>query len=162
DVCSSDLCHDIVNDRGVHLERTYAEWQDSVYSQPDGGATCGQCHMPRSRAAMRVVLDDRAPRRRTHSHLLPGVDLALTPFPGRDVQAAAVRELLDTTLQSALCVRGNEGAAEIQVVLDNVGAGHHFPSGSSQDRRAWIEVVAYKDGEVIYQSGVVPEGEPVV
>src|SRR5688572_11122565 len=33
-LASADLCgtcHDIVNDRGTHLERTYSEWQGSVF-----------------------------------------------------------------------------------------------------------------------------------
>jgi hypothetical protein len=58
-------------------------------------------------------------------------------------------------------VRGAEGAAQIQVVLDNVAAGHHWPSGAAQDRRAWIEVTAYSGDDVLYQSGAVPDGTAV-
>jgi hypothetical protein len=43
-----------------------------------------------------------------------------------------------------------------------VGAGHAFPSGATQDRRAWVEIAAYDEADaVIYQSGVVPEGTGV-
>jgi hypothetical protein len=99
--------------------------------------------------------------RRVHAHNWPGVDTALTEFPEQDAQKAAVQAALDTTLQAALCVKGSAGAATIQVVLDNVGAGHSWPSGSAQDRRAWVELVAYADGQPVYQSGVVPEGTSV-
>jgi hypothetical protein len=46
----------------------------------------------------------------------------------------------------------------IRAILDNVGAGHDFPSGASQDRRVWVEIIAYKGSNVIFQSGVVPDG----
>lgn len=154
-------CHDIVNDRGTHLERTFAEWQGSVFSQPVIGTTCGQCHMDQSTSLQPVASVPGAPPRRLHDHRFPAVDLPLTPFPGADELREATQAFLDTSLQSALCVRGAEGVAQIQVVLDNVASGHHWPSGAAQDRRAWIEVVAYRGDSVIYQSGVVPEGSAV-
>ena len=157
DMCGT--CHDIVNDRGTHIERTFAEWQGSVYSQPLVGTTCGQCHMDQT-----TDLEPAAPGaepRRLHDHRFPAVDLPLTPQPGEAELRAGVQELLDTSLQSALCVRGAEGAAQIQVVLDNVAAGHNWPSGAAQDRRAWVEVVAYVGDAVVYQSGVVPASSSV-
>ena len=157
DLCGS--CHDIVNGLGTHLERTFAEWQGSVYAQPVIGTTCGQCHMDQSTALEAVA--PGGPPRRAHDHRFPAVDLPLTPLPGEEVLADAVQDFLDTSLQSALCVRGAEGAAQIQVVLDNVAAGHHWPSGAAQDRRAWIELTAYSGESVIYQSGLVPEGTSV-
>ncbi len=154
-------CHDIVNDRGTHLERTFAEWQGSVFSQPLIGTTCGQCHMDQSTSLQTVAPVPDAPLRRLHDHRFPGVDLHLTPFDGAEELRTAVQSFLDTSLQSALCVRGAAGAAQIQVVLDNVAAGHRWPSGAAQDRRAWIEVTAYSGDSVVYQSGVVPEGTSV-
>jgi len=156
-LCGS--CHDIVNDRGTHIERTFAEWQGSVYSQPGVGTTCGQCHMDQT-----TELEPAAPGaqpRRLHDHRFPAVDLPLLSKPGEEELRAGVQSLLDTSLQSALCVRGAEGAAQIQVVLDNVAAGHAWPSGAAQDRRAWVELTAYAAGAVVYQSGVVPAGSSV-
>jgi hypothetical protein len=158
-LCGS--CHDIVNDRGTHLERSFAEWQGSVFAQPLIGTTCGQCHMDQSTALEPVAPVPNAPLRRLHDHRFPGVDLPLTPQPGEAELRTATQAFLDTSLQSALCVRGAEGAAQIQVVLDNVAAGHHWPSGAAQDRRAWVEVTAYSGDAVIYQSGLVPEGSAV-
>jgi hypothetical protein len=97
-----------------------------------------------------------APLRELHNHRFPAVDLPLSALPDADVLAAEVQSFLDTSLQSALCVRGVGGAAEVQVVLDNVAAGHRFPSGAAQDRRVWLEVSAYANGAAVYQSGVVP------
>ena len=73
-----------------------------------------------------------------------------------------MQSFLDTTLQSALCVRGIGAGAKVQVILDNVAAGHRFPSGAAQDRRAWVSLDIQDElGGSIYQSGQVPDGVPV-
>lgn len=154
-------CHDIVVAGHAAIERTFAEWQESVFSGP-GGATCGQCHMEQSTNLRPIASTAGAKPRRTHGHAMPGVDLALTEFPEREAQRAGVLSLLNQTLQSGLCVRDVGGTSTIEVILDNIGAGHGFPSGSAQDRRIWIELVAFREGEPVYRSGVVAEGEPVV
>jgi hypothetical protein len=158
-LCGS--CHDIITPNGTHLERTYAEWQGTLFAESGPlGLTCGQCHMNG-----RIGVAATAPGvglRRVHDHTFPGVDTALTDFPYLEQQKTLVQSALDDTLQAALCVKGGGGAVTLQVVLDNVGAGHGFPSGATQDRRAWVEVVAYEKGAAVYQSGVVPEGGSVV
>ncbi len=72
----------------------------------------------------------------------------------------AVQNALNSTvLAGALCLAASGG---IRVVLDTTGVGHQWPTGAAQDRRAWAEVIAYgDDGNVIYSSGVVPDGTPV-
>jgi hypothetical protein len=159
DLCGT--CHDIVNERGTHLERTYSEWQSSVFAEPRIGTTCGQCHMDQSLQLEPVASVAGVEPRRQHDHRFPGVDLPLTPAPGEAELRAATQKFLDTSLQTALCVRGAEGVAQIQVVIDNVAAGHRWPSGAAQDRRAWVEVQAYAGNTLIYQSGVVPQGTSV-
>ncbi len=154
-------CHDIVNPYGTHLERTYSEWQNTVFSQPLVGTTCGQCHMDQSKSPEPAANAPGVFSRRTHSHRFPAVDLPLTPLPGQDELARETQALLDTTLQSAVCVRGAGAVTEIRVILDNVAAGHSFPSGAAQDRRAWVEVRAFSGDDVILESGVVPDGTSV-
>lgn len=156
-LCGS--CHDIVTPAGVHLERTYAEWQGTLFSQASLGLTCGQCHMEGRQGL--AAQQDGVGVRRVHAHTWAGVDTALIPFPEADAQREAVQASLDGTLQAALCVKGSAGAATLQVVLDNVGAGHSWPSGATQDRRAWVEIIASAAGQVVYQSGVVPGGAAV-
>jgi hypothetical protein len=92
------------------------------------------------------------------SHRLPGVDVALTAFPEADTQRLLVQSLLDSTLLGTLCLTADQ---RIEVTLDNVGAGHFWPSGATPDRRAWIELTAYSGGAVMYQSGAVPLGQSV-
>ncbi|HEY4103074.1 MAG TPA: hypothetical protein VGM44_04250, partial [Polyangiaceae bacterium] len=156
ELASSNLCgscHDIVNGHGVSLERTFSEWQGSVFSHAPGGSTCGQCHLDQSPELEKAAQSSGAPLRHTHAHDMPGVDLALQDFPEADAQETRVQAALNSTLQSALCVRGVGSAEQLLVVLDNVAAGHAFPSGATQDRRAWVELEAYRAGAVIYQSG---------
>lgn len=160
-LASSDLCgscHDIQNQHGVAIERTFAEWQESAFSQAPGGTTCGQCHMAANKDARPIANVAGAPLRRSHGHDFPGVDVALSDFPNRDEQRAAIQDLLDTTIQSALCVRGAGPTKSLMVILDNVAAGHSFPSGVAHDRRAWVELTGYRGEELVYSSGVVPEG----
>lgn len=161
-------CHDIVlpsppAPAGVHLERTFAEWKETLFSGKDGNGllTCSGCHMtsiPKSVIADAPGVVTRPAR---HVHTFPGVDLALTPFPQAAEQRAAVESALDVTLRAELCVVELPGAAVIEALLDNVGAGHRWPSGAAQDRRAWAEVRAFSGASEIYASGVVADGEPV-
>jgi hypothetical protein len=153
-------CHDIVTPPGASLERTYKEWKESVFDHAPFGATCGQCHMPQSPTLEPVAQAPGVFARRRHVHMFPAIDTALTPFADTDAQRSAVQSFLDTTLQSALCVSVG-GPPQIKVLLDNVAAGHSFPSGAAQDRRAWVEVVGYSGTNVVYQSGVVPDGTAV-
>jgi hypothetical protein len=91
--------------------------------------------------------------RRVHTHDFPGVDLAAAVVDPPDVTAprARAQTLIDPTVQSTLC--WNARTSQIEVTLDNVGAGHGFPSGATPDRRAWVEVTAYAAGQPIYTSG---------
>ncbi|MBK7863911.1 MAG: hypothetical protein IPJ65_35945 [Archangiaceae bacterium] len=148
-------CHDVQTQHGANIERTFSEWQASVYSRPPGGVTCGQCHLPQSAGTQPIATTAGAPERRAHSHAMRGVDVALTDFPNLATERAGVQELLDHTLQTGLCV--TLGRPRLHALLDNVAAGHGFPSGAAQDRRVWAEVVAYLDGGVLYRSGATAD-----
>src|SRR6266542_1455570 len=155
-LCGS--CHDIVNDHGAELERTFSEWGGTVFSHPTSGTTCNQCHMYRSTKVEPAAESPGVFARYLHDHSMPGVDLAITDWPERDAQRQAVQQLINPELQTALCVRGFSDAADLQVVVDNIAGGHKWPSGASQDRRLWFEITAYAGGSPIYQSGAVPPG----
>ena len=146
-LCGS--CHDIVTPLGAHLERTYGEWQSTLFAVPPKGLPCASCHMPGKDGVGSAV--SSTPRRQ-HSHAFAGIDVALEPtFPRQDEQAAAIQELLDASLQSTICYE--TATRTFQVVLDNVGAGHGFPSGSSVDRRVWVELDAQAQGVSLFSTG---------
>ena len=155
-------CHDITTPPGAAIERTFAEWQGTVFSHAPGGETCSQCHMDQSANLRPIANAPGVFARRFHSHAFPAVDTALTDFPEAADQKARVASFMKTTLQSALCVAQVGTSTTLRVILDNVAAGHGWPSGSAQDRRAFVEVVAYQSDQPVYQSGVVADGQSVV
>ena len=156
-MCGS--CHDIVTPSGVHLEQTYAQWKESLFNDdnPLQRNTCNDCHMAGSDGPIAT----KGPPRRRHDHSMAAVDVALTPFPQRESYRAKVQRELDTVLAAELCVKRASGGAEIEVYLENLSAGHTFPSGAAHDRRVWGGIIAYADDEIMFSSGLVEEGQPV-
>ncbi|MBS2032745.1 MAG: hypothetical protein JST54_33035 [Deltaproteobacteria bacterium] len=155
-------CHDIVSPHGAAIERTFEEWQLSAFSASPGGTTCGQCHMNESTSKVPIANVAGAPARNLHAHQMDAVDLVPGDGGAPDAdQLQRVQQFLDATLQSSVCVRSIAGQAKVEVILDNVAAGHGFPSGAAQDRRFWAEVHAFADGGELYASGDVSEGGSV-
>jgi len=154
DACGA--CHDIVLPDGLHLEKTYAEWEQTIFaSQGPARQSCAHCHLPGERGA--VATD--GPVRRVHDHAMPGVDVALIDWPGRDTQRALIQDLLDRTLTAELCVSPGAGGTDVSLTLENVLAGHDVPSGASHDRRMWIEVIGRTGEQIHLQSGVLDPGQ---
>ena len=173
ELCGS--CHDVVTPRGVALERTFQEWQTTFFAtekDPRHHLTCGGCHMPSSDdvVADKAGLDVPFRPNGVHEHLWPGIDEALTPFPGADLMAAGIHR----DLHGAISVTGptprTPGPAPggicldppgvLSIRIDSVGTGHSWPSGAAQDRRAWLEVTAKRaDGSIVLQSGQVADGQ---
>ncbi|HVR61635.1 MAG TPA: multiheme c-type cytochrome, partial [Polyangia bacterium] len=150
-------CHDIVNTLGAPVERTFQEWQASIYAVPPMGLTCSQsCHVDERQAP---VANTTTKVRTFHSHTFVGVDLALTDFPEKDAQRTRVQSLLDIALQSSICL--DPVRKQIEIGIDNAAAGHGFPSGATPDRRAWVDVTAYQGDTVVYQSGQVGADQTV-
>jgi hypothetical protein len=173
DPSSSQLCgacHDVITPHGAHIERTFAEWKDSLYAKTDakptskvgsglGQLSCGKCHMT---GRTDVAADSEGvPVRTVHDHAMPAVDVAVTPWPEAADQRRRVQEFLDGSLIAKLCVLQTPAGPTADITLDNAFAGHGFPSGASHDRRAWVEVVAFRGGQVVFQSGVVPDRKAV-
>lgn len=155
---SSNLCggcHDVVTPNEVHLERTFLEYQESMFAQE--GTTfdsCSGCHMPGRRGE--PVAAGSPPRTR-HEHLWPGVDTALTDFPDREVQRRAVE--CDLSLNVQFREIRHDGLGGLYVKVETF-AGHGQPSGTSLDRRMWLEVIAYDaDDGVLFASGDIADGE---
>jgi hypothetical protein len=148
-------CHDIVNPQAATIERTFSEWRNSHVALEDR-KNCGGCHMDE-----RTGLAAQAPGvlvRKVHDHSMPGVDLALTQFPQMDAQKAGVQKILDDAISAKLCVTASADAGvRIEVTLRSEKVGHSFPSGSAQDRRAWVDLVAMRGAVVAFSSGQVPD-----
>jgi len=160
DLCGS--CHDVVVPSGMQLERTWVEWNATQYATATSGIqqTCGNCHMDGYDG--RAAISDGAPERRVHDHSFPAVDTALIEFPGREAQAEMIQERLDPTVLADLLVCASENGVEMRLRLENVAAGHSWPSGAAQHRRGWVEIAAYQGDTLLFESGNVPEGEAVL
>jgi nitrate/TMAO reductase-like tetraheme cytochrome c subunit len=175
EICGS--CHDVVTPRGVELERTYKEWQTTFFSEPDPAhhLTCGSCHMPSSTDVIADApgLSVKSRNNGFHEHQWPAIDQALTPFPEAAAQAAGIQRDLDpsiaivgpasltsTVQPGGICL---DPPGTLSIRLDSIGTAHMWPSGAAQDRRAWLEVIAYQSVDdnpnaIVFQSGNVPEG----
>lgn len=158
-------CHDIINDNGVALERTFSEWKGTLFADPNSreALSCAACHMPGMNGLAAENVSD-VKFRRVKSHMFPGVDVALTPFPELEEQRAAVQRELDTTLLVSSCFvqpAADLMGFELHYELDNVAAGHSWPSGAAQDRRAWVEVVATFNGNVVFSSGAFADDQAI-
>ena len=159
-------CHDIVTPapNNVKLERTYEEWQKSIFAQavpvsgPPAPLSCNGCHMTTFNDVAAEVNPSSPTRAHGRSdHSFPGVDTALTTWPNQDTQLAAVKFELATAVSAQICVTPENGG-QITLRLDDLG-GHSLPSGAAQDRRLWPEVIAYDaNNNVLFQTGVVPDG----
>jgi hypothetical protein len=148
-------CHSVKNGHGLEVERTIDEWRTTRYAQPDTLRTCGRCHMPET---MGFAADSAgAPARPIHDHAMPGVDLGLAS----PMQTSLVARALDPALAARLCVVPGSGGTAVSVTIENALVGHAWPSGATQNRRAWLELVAYAGGAVAYASGRVGDDEPV-
>jgi hypothetical protein len=170
-MCGS--CHDVTTTADVHLERTYAEWQTTVFAHDDPQnllpLTCSGCHMFSStgQIAEGPDLDVGTRNYGVHEHTFQAIDQALIPWPQMAEQAALIQRDLDPAVKivglrplgslqpmGGICVN----PTNITVRIDTFSVGHMFPSGAAQDRRTWLEVVAYDaSNNVVFSSGVVPD-----
>jgi hypothetical protein len=146
-------CHDIVTPSGVHLERTFEEYEKSFASQPANpdlpGATpstCASCHMRGQPGTVIADVKGAGVRgdRTFHEHLFPAVDVALSKFPHREALKSAVEdcELPQSIGLFEFGLDVDKGPNAFVVTLETL-AGHNQPSGASQDRRMWLEIAAY-------------------
>lgn len=156
-------CHDIVLPNGVHLERTFKEYRDGLFSKsatgtPPSFGTCIGCHMPGTR---QVVADvPGAPERVMHEHLWPGIDLPLVEAPNSAALRSAVEDCQLGSLSFSYFSLEVTPPDLFSFQLET-NAGHNQPSGSSQDRRMWFEFLAYdKDGKLLdASSGNIADDE---
>lgn len=156
-------CHDIVTPIGVHLERTLQEYRSGIFSKSATGAppafdSCTGCHM-RPQTGLAAVAPAGVTERVVHEHLWPGVDVALTPFVHDDAMRSAVQCQLGVSVSFFKLEVTPPDLFSFQV---ETGAGHNQPSGAAQDRRMWIEFLAYDESGALLEqvsSGNIADGE---
>lgn len=166
------------------LENLFTEWQQGPYGPIDNRVgrvvSCQDCHMslapqqepgtyPVDTATVFPRPQD-AVERRVSKHYFTGVDVALVDFPGQDVegqdshgspigQLQRRNQLLESAARielSAPASVSTGGVLRVSVDVTNIGAGHNIPSGFSQERQMWVELIVHDaNGDVLYESGTL-------
>ncbi len=165
------------------LENLFTEWQTGPYATSDNpfgkAVSCQDCHMslypleaPGTYAQAPAATG--GPVRRHTNHAFTAVSLPLTDnarFPNTNSSdldgfgfPLGQQERREQMLQAA-CTLTLEGTPEtvsadattlpIRVVVTNVGAGHRVPSGFSQERQMWVELIVEDEAGVLYESGTL-------
>jgi hypothetical protein len=143
DFCA--MCHQAENRHGVEYRSTFLEWKRGPYSRT--GVSCQDCHMSATgylvdgrpsleagRAAQANMI--RSPEReKLYSHYFFGDDAPA------QLEAALTLEL-NYRPEGAKA----EGQLPFEVLVANVGAGHHLPTGSAS-HSLWLEVVGASEQE---------------
>lgn len=149
-------CHNVVLPGGVGrtvpLESTGKEWLE--WKSKGGDKECQDCHMP---VRGEGPAAPGGPNRTLHAHTFVGVDIALVDvFPHKDEQRALVEKLL----REAVALEVAAVDRSVKVSLKNL-AGHAVPSGSTTERRMWIEAKLVDATEkVVWQTGMLdPNGD---
>jgi len=140
-------CHNVNHPiNGMHLEATYAEWLASPYAKE--GVACQSCHMgdqPGNAAPVRGQAAAGAhPRDDIFYMTFAGANVAQgDPVLARKNLQAAAKVELDV---ASIIEPGTPALAT--VTITNVGAGHYLPTGLTEVREMWAEIVAIgEDGE---------------
>jgi hypothetical protein len=167
------------------LENLFTEWQKGPYGMENnsvgGVVTCQDCHMdlgppaPAGSFAEGETTVFPRPgqvdeREEVRTHYFTGIDIALVVFRGLDDEAryengnviGQVQRrqiLMESAAQLAVTAPSNILAGDtvpIEVHVTNSGTGHNLPSGFSQERQIWVElIVSDGNGDVIYESGTL-------
>jgi hypothetical protein len=160
------------------IERTFAEWQQSQYSQAPE-QTCQSCHMPQSEdpdaTACSYRINNRTGNLPVHAFVggntwVPGIikgEFGAGLDEGGNDRTASLdqtiawaREMLgtaasvDTTIQDYTPPTATKpGAMSLQVKVTNL-TGHKLPTGYAEGRRMWVNLqVRDAGGALVFESG---------
>ncbi len=175
-------CHDVTTDRervdaqgnglgtNFNEQRTYSEWANSAMAQPgDDFRSCQDCHMPavtdmpgcRDHVAEQHVHEQGGRR-----HDLLGANRFVVELLAADATLvdsiafdhtleqmdAFVRSAATLVVDAPASVDLGQGLSELSVTVTNE-TGHKLPTGYSEGRVMWLEVIARVDGETLWSSG---------
>ncbi len=135
-------CHNEMNPFGVMVKSTQIEWKEGPYAAE--GVQCQECHMPRGEyqlALMGKKYDD------ARLHLFHGAH-----DPGK------VRGTIELRIEPDIRLAEPGETIVFTVVLFNQKTGHKFPTGSVEDRIAWLDVEATDARGNSYHLNVDPKG----
>ena len=134
-------CHNVTHPgNGTHLEGTFGEWKKSPYAAQ--GVTCQDCHMTPGPGVTKPnpgqACVNGPQREMIYNMTWAGGNVALgdPELADANLKAAATLDV------SAPKVVDSSGKAQIVTNVTNTGAGHDLPTGLTEVRQMWLEVVA--------------------
>lgn len=177
-----------VDEQGVGMgmnfneQRTYSEWVNSAYSQPGPNLqTCQDCHMPMVQDVAGCVDFDVAGELHptgVRRHEFAGANRQMIEILKGVVGDAGTGEIRDSAFDFSLAATdrilagaatvqisppdqvdaGGEGLRDLTITVTN-NAGHKLPSGYSEGRVMWLEVIASYGDQDVFKSGEYINGE---
>lgn len=155
------MCHDVTHpDNKLPLEATYTEWKASPYATQ--GIQCQDCHMTpgpgvtKPNPGTAVVGGPARPHIFTHQ-FVGGNATSLASPEHQNLATAQLRAAASLAITPpASAAPGSD--MDLQVTVNNTGAGHYLPTGLTEVREMWLDVtVTDAAGKTIYRSGEIDE-----
>ncbi len=131
-------CHNEQNPFGIWVKSTQLEWLESPYFRE--GVSCQDCHMPKAEFQYAIMGEKYKDAR---LHLFHGAH-----DPGK------VRGTIELRIQPDIREARPGESIIFTVALFNQKAGHKFPTGSVEDRIAWLQVDATDSKGKVYHLNV--------
>jgi len=157
-------CHNIYHPvNNLTLAATYTEWEEGPYAKE--GVTCQACHMTPG-----IVEFEENPgkaassgpeREHVYTHYFVGGNAFVTEVMGEGRHEKKAVEYLQRA--ASLEVKAPDSAepkenVEVEVKITNTGAGHKIPTGVTEEREMWLElIVEDAKGKELYHSGALDE-----
>ncbi|MBD3175495.1 MAG: hypothetical protein GF320_09950 [Armatimonadia bacterium] len=157
------ICHVVDHPvNGIHLEMTYQEYQESGY--PEEGIICQDCHMNRNLGDPPYELPGKAAmtgpeREHVADHYFVGPNIVFAEETGADELKELSLKLLERAADVEITgAEVADGQVVVNVDVTNKGAGHSIPSGITELRQVWLEVVVTDaDGNTVMHAGALDE-----
>jgi len=136
-------CHNEKNPFDVWVKSTQLEWKEGPYSKE--GVRCQDCHMPKGGPYLNALMTK--PYDDSRLHLFHGAH-----DPGK------VRGTIELRIEPDIREAEPGENVILTVALFNQKTGHKFPTGSVEDRIAWLHVEAVDAKGKVYHIKVNPKG----
>lgn len=136
-------CHNEKDPWGIWVKSTQLEWKEGPYSKE--GVRCQDCHMPKGGPFLNALM--AKPYDDARIHLFHGAH-----DPGK------VRGTIELRINPDIREAEPGETVVFTVALFNQKTGHKFPTGSVEDRIAWLQVEATDAKGKVYHLDVDKKG----
>lgn len=154
------MCHNIYHPvNNLTLAATYTEWEESPYAEE--GVRCQDCHMTPGIVGFEAnpgkAASNGPDREHVYTHFFVGANAFVTDELGESRHEKRAIEYLKHAATLTVRVPENAEAGEsvdVEVEITNSGAGHKLPTGVTEDREIWLELIVQDAaGKELYHSG---------